>query len=535
MTRRGIAPERHRRGLTASVVALALVAAAGPTAMPSPARAEPAAPEPAAAPKAPPLSEVDALAQAGKLKAPVEVTSLRNEHSRVLATPRGTLVLESYAEPQWTRGRDGGPWRKIDTRLERRADGSVAPVATLTDVTFTSGGGGPTIQMPLAEGQVSLSWPGDLPAPTLDGDTAVYESVLPNVDLRLRALRDGFTWALVVKSAQAAENPALDELRFALRTTGSLAKRSRPGGGFEVADRKGRPVLSAGGALMWDSAGAAPADHGATGRAAKEFAAQDRREALRVAPDRARKAEIPTGVQGEELVIRPDQSLLRGKGTVYPVVIDPWSTIEKTRWGYSSTNNATRNDGVARVGKDPDGSGTYRSYFSFKLTSLSGKTIRDAKFLTEMTHSWDCGNTPVNLWRTADMATTGKQAWSGPSFSKWLEERSAHAHKPSATASSSPCTRRSTTPSGARAATTGSKRRTFSRRRSCCRRTESPSRWRRSTTSAGSARCATSRSAASTPTMCSPATHLSLSTTAATRRVVKAGWLPPSGLVIRLA
>ncbi|MEW2444695.1 LamG domain-containing protein [Micromonospora marina] len=431
MTRRGIVPPQRRRGLVASLVGLAMVAVAGPTAMPLPAAAEPAAPEPAAASEAPALSEVDALAQAGKLKSPVEVTGLRTEDSRVLATPRGTLMLESYAEPQWTRGRGGGPWRKIDTRLERRADGSVAPVATLTDVTFTSGGSGPTIRMPLADGQVSLSWPGDLPVPTLDGDTAVYASVLPEVDLRLRALRDGFTWALVVKSAQAAANPALDELRFALRTTGSLAKRSRAGGGFEVADRDGRSVLSAGGALMWDSAGVATAAQAARGRAANAFEAQDRRDALRVVPDRARKAEIPTAVQGEDLVIRPDRSLLRGKGTVYPVVIDPWSTIEKTRWGYSSTNNATRNDGVARVGKDPEGSGTYRSYFSFKLTSLSGKTIRGAKFLTEMTHSWDCGSTPVNLWRTADMATTGKQTWSGPSFSKWLEERSAHAHKPS--------------------------------------------------------------------------------------------------------
>ncbi|MFG1672707.1 hypothetical protein [Micromonospora sp. NPDC049282] len=224
MTRRGIASGRRRRGLAASVVALALVAVAGPAAMPSPAGAEPAAPEPSAAPEGPALSEVDALAQAGKLKAPVEVTSLKTEDSRVLATPRGTLVLESYAEPQWTRGRDGGPWRKIDTRLERRADGSVAPVATLTDVTFTSGGSGPTIRMPLAEGQVSLSWPGELPAPTLDGDTAAYDSVLPEVDLRLRALRDGFTWALVVRSAQAAANPALDKLRFALRTTGSLTR-----------------------------------------------------------------------------------------------------------------------------------------------------------------------------------------------------------------------------------------------------------------------------------------------------------------------
>ncbi|GHJ13368.1 hypothetical protein [Micromonospora sp. AKA38] len=323
MTRREIAVGRCRPGLAASVVALALVAVAGPTAMSSPAGAEPAAPESSAAPEAPALNEVDALAQARKLKMSVEVTALKAESARVLATPRGTLVLESYAEPQWTRGRGGGPWRKIDTRLERRADGSVAPVATLTDVTFTAGGSGPTIRLPLAEGQVSLSWPGNLPAPTIDGDTAVYESVLPEVDLRLRALRDGFTWALVVRSAQAAANPALDELRFALHTTGTLTKRSRSGGGFEVADRNGRSVLSAGGALMWDSAGVASAAQGAASRAANAFAVQGRREALRVVPDRARKAEIPTGVQGEDLVIRPDRALLRGKGTVYPVVIDP--------------------------------------------------------------------------------------------------------------------------------------------------------------------------------------------------------------------
>ncbi|WP_191971244.1 LamG domain-containing protein [Micromonospora aurantiaca (nom. illeg.)] len=376
------------------------------------------------------MDEVDALAQARKLNMSVEVTSLKSESSRVLATPDGSLRLESYAEPQWTRTR-GGPWRKIDTRLERRADGSLAPVATLADVSFTAGGSGPAIRMPVAGGQVSLSWPGDLPPPSLDGDTAVYASVLPEVDLRLRALRDGFTWALIVRSAQAAANPALNELRFAMRTDGALAKRSRPGGGFEVVDGGGKPVLSAGSAVMWDSTGVARAAQSAKSRTPTDFEVRERRDALRVMPDRARKAEISTTVQGDDLVIRPDRSLLRGKTTVYPVVIDPWSTIEKTRWGYSSTNNATRDDGVARVGKDPDGSGTYRSYFSFRLTSLSGKTIRSAKFLTEMTHSYACDSTPVNLWRTADMATTGKQAWSGPSFSKWLEERSAHAHKPS--------------------------------------------------------------------------------------------------------
>ncbi|MEU4337363.1 LamG domain-containing protein [Micromonospora lupini] len=409
----------------AAVVAVAAGAATVPVETASAAAAPPAPV------KADGLTEAEALAAAKRLGSPVEVTSLRAESSRVVANPQGGLVLESYPAPRWTKDRDGGGWRNIDTRLQKNADGTVAPIATLADVAFSAGGAASAVRLPVDGGQVSLSWPGVLPAPRIEGDSAVYDSVLPEVDLRLRALADGFTWALVVKSAAAAANPALDELRFGLRTTGSLTKRSRAGGGFEVVDASGTPVVSARSALMWDSSGLTSTAQAAKSRAVSAFAAQENREALRSAPDRARKAQLSTGVQGGDLVVRPDLALLRGKQTTYPVVIDPWTTINKIRWGYANTTNATRDDGVVRVGANPDGSGTYRSYFSFGLTSLSGKTIRSAKFLTEMTHSSSCTSTPVNLWRTADLTTTGKQTWSGPSFSTWLEERSGHAHKPS--------------------------------------------------------------------------------------------------------
>ncbi|MCW3816203.1 LamG domain-containing protein [Micromonospora sp. DR5-3] len=327
--------------------------------------------------------------------------------------------------------RDGRGWQPIDTRLQKNSDGSVAPIATLADVTFSAGGSAPAVRLPLNGGQVSLTWPGALPAPRIEGDSAVYESVLPGVDLRLRALSDGFTWVLVVKSVEAAANPALDTLRFGLDTTGPLSKRSRTGGGFEVVDALGTPVLSAGSAAMWDSSGLTPSAQAAKNAALSAFAAREKQDVVRAAPDLARKAELSTAVQGEDLVIRPDLSLLRGKNTTYPVVIDPWSTIGKLRWGYANSTNSTRDDGVPRAGLDPSGDGIFRSYFSFSLTSLSGKTIRSAKFLTEMTHSWSCTSTPINLWRTADLTTTGKQTWSGPSFKLWIEERSGHAHKPS--------------------------------------------------------------------------------------------------------
>ncbi len=267
----------------AAVVAVA--AGAGATTPVETAPAAAAAPAPAQADS---LTEAEALAAAKQLGSPVEVTSLRAESSRVVANPHGGLVLESYSVPRWTKDRDGGGWRNIDTRLQKNADGSVAPIATLADVAFSAGGAASAVRLPVDGGQVSLSWPGVLPAPRIEGDTAVYDSVLPEVDLRLRALADGFTWALVVKSAAAAANPALDELRFGLRTIGSLTKRSRTGGGFEVVDASGTPVLSAGSALMWDSSGLTSTAQAAKSRAVSAFAAQEKRR--RCGPRRTARA-----------------------------------------------------------------------------------------------------------------------------------------------------------------------------------------------------------------------------------------------------
>ncbi|MGW3784519.1 LamG domain-containing protein [Micromonospora chokoriensis] len=407
---------------------------AGVTSVPQPVEAEPAAPEPNGAPGAAQLTEVAALAAARRTGRSVEVTTLKSENSRVLASPNGSLVMESYPVPQWVNRQDGTGWRTIDTSLRQAPDGTVTPVATLADVSFSAGGTAAVVRLPLAGGEMSLSWPGSLPRPRVEADTAVYESVLPDVDLRMRALRDGFSWVLVVKSASAAMNPALETLRFRLDTPG-LSKRQRADGGFQVVDGSGREVLSAGNALMWDSSGLTTKAQANSNRALATFAAQERQDALRTVPDRARKAELPTEVRDSDLVIRPDLTLLRGKDTAYPVAIDPWTTINKALWGYAGSTNATRDDGVARVGRNPDGSGNFRSFFRFNLSSLSGKTIRSAKFLTEMTHSWSCGSTPVNLYRTAELGGSGKQTWDGPNLIAWLEERSGHAHKPPATPS----------------------------------------------------------------------------------------------------
>ncbi|GAB3522605.1 LamG domain-containing protein [Phytohabitans suffuscus] len=373
------------------------------------------------APEVEGAAEARALAAAAVSGRPVEVAGSRAPDARTLANPDGSLVLESYAVPRWT-DRLGG-WHQIDTSL-RLDEGRVAPVATLADVRFSPGGVEPLAAWSVGGGQLGLSWSQPLPVPRLEGDTAVYADVLPEVDLRARALADGLTWSVVVRSRQAAAHPALSSLRFGLSASG-LTVRGRAESGFEVVDGAGVVVVSAGGALMWDSSGVEPAPAGRKAPRAADG------EGLREVPDHSRKAELPTIVDGDDLVIVPDPGLLLGSETVFPVVIDPWTTINRMRWGYAGSTNATRDDGVARVGRDTDGSGNYRSFFAFNLSSLAGKTIRSVKFLTTMTHSWSCGSTPVSLYRSEDLGSSGKQAWDGPNLQLWLEERSGHAHKPS--------------------------------------------------------------------------------------------------------
>ena len=378
--------------------------------------AEPAVPESSV--------ESAALAAAERTGVPVEVAGSQTETSRAFATPTGQLTLESYAVPHWV-STSGGSWRQIDKRL-RLDNGVLAPVATLVDARFSPGGSAPMVSLPVGGGSVSFSWPAALPQPQLQGDTAVYPSVLDGVDLRVTALEDGFTWSLVVKSRAAAQSPALDQLRFKVATTG-LTAVTDPAGGFAVRDAAGAEVLSADNAVMWDSAGA-PA---AAKQALSRVASADAEPAPLDIPDSGHQAQLPTTIEGGDLVVTPDAGVLRGPGTVYPVVIDPWTTINKMRWAYTNQSNANKNDGIARVGNDPDGTGIERAFFAFNLASLSGKNVLAAKFLTTMTHSASCTSTPVGLWRTADLASSGKQSWDGPDPQKFIAQVSGHAHKPS--------------------------------------------------------------------------------------------------------
>ncbi len=121
----------------------------------------------------------------------VIVDAATTESSQVFANPDGTFTQEMNAAPVRAR-KDDGTWAPIDTTLVREADGSARAENTTAGLTFSGGGKGDGLVTLKDEGHaLRLGWPTALPEPRLDGATATYAGVLPDVDLKLTALDSG--------------------------------------------------------------------------------------------------------------------------------------------------------------------------------------------------------------------------------------------------------------------------------------------------------------------------------------------------------
>ncbi|MEV0385454.1 LamG domain-containing protein [Nonomuraea sp. NPDC050643] len=371
-----------------------------------------------------PPEEKAALVSARASNAPVELPSQRTDRSRTLVNPDGTRTLEQYAEPVRVR-LPSGAWAEPDTTLRRQGN-AVRPAAA-ADVRFSAGGDGPFAVFATEEGTFALSWPGTLPAPVLRGDTAVYRDVRPGVDLEARATAGGFAHVLVVKDREAAADPALRAIRFGV--SGDLVPRAA-GGGIEASRPVGPVALSAGEPLMWDS--------GRSGEHARTTRPGEDAGSTSVQPgEGARRARLGLAVSPAALELKPDEDLLNGPGTVYPVYIDPSYAKGNKRWGFANSANENNDNSAARVGRSPDSGALYRSSFAFDVSGIRGKHVIRATFGITLTHSWSCGATPVNLYRGTGQAA-GRAAWPGSALSKWLDQRSGHAHKGSGSCSGDP-------------------------------------------------------------------------------------------------
>jgi hypothetical protein len=316
-----------------------------------------------------------AITAAARQKSPVAIAELTTETRMVHAQPDGTLTAE--VSPRIVRVRQGDRWVGVDTTLVRHDDGTVGPRAADSELALSGGGTTPLVRYGRDGKSIALSWPGRLPAPALSGPTATYAEVLPGVDLVMRAEVDGYVQHLVVKSPEAAKNPALTRVRFGVTTIG-VRVRASGSGALEALGSNGEVVFAAPPSAMWDSG--------------------TKTSVVGVAVDRA------------SLTLTPDQKLLTDPQTRYPVTVDPnWANPGRTGWAkvFSGKPNTTAwnggiDGGEAKSGlcwpsaacSDGSGSiGVARTYFQYDTGFLGGKQILSATVNTTVTHSPSCNMT----------------------------------------------------------------------------------------------------------------------------------------------
>ncbi|MFI9002923.1 LamG-like jellyroll fold domain-containing protein [Streptomyces sp. NPDC053541] len=419
-----------------------------------------------------------ALAEARETGKRVEVVGERSERSTVFANPDGfSFTLEESAVPVRV-ARPGGGWEAPDATLERLPDGSVAPKAAAVEMEFSGGGqSAPLVRIEKDGHSLALGWPGVLPKPELDGDSALYKEVMAGVDLKVTATTEGFHHVLVVKTPQAAARPELKKIDYSFKAEGLRIVKGA-NGDLTAVDRDGKRVFRAPPAQMWDSAGSARAPQaqtsktstarsqaaGSDGVAASPAAGTDPFEAAAPsAPaDNADRGVEPAAgdhvatmdvtVGRGSLAVAPDTKMLTGTAsTAFPLYIDPtvtWGASERTLLrsdGYTSYgwSNGTDNEGkgtghCGSYGGYVCGSGyTQRLYFEFSPASLAGKQVLDATFRATETWSFTCDARWVDLVRTNNISSA--TTWSSrPSELDWMGDRYVSAGRGTACSPSQP-------------------------------------------------------------------------------------------------
>ena len=358
----------------------------------------------------------------------VEVLSERSETTQVFVDASGVGRLESSVAPQRVHRQDGS-WADIDTTLQPAGNG-FAPVASTADLTFSGGGSGPLVTWREAGSTFQLTWPGVLPAPRIVGDTAIYDNVLPAVNLHVTAGAEGFRHVLEVLTPEAAASPALQQIRYGLG--GDMHVTRTADGGLDLTNADGEQLLRASPAVMWDSS--LPVDAVQPAAAASARSVIDSSLAAPTADDAeadgsdgsaelistaqgpselASSAQVEVAVSSGDLVLTPDSDMLASPASAFPLFIDPAFSKQRTKWAYATSNGENNDTTAARVGKSPDSGALYRSYFSFDTTAMSDTTVLTAEVQMKLDHSSSCDPTWVYLYRTASWSTASgdRMSW----------------------------------------------------------------------------------------------------------------------------
>ncbi|MFH8388007.1 hypothetical protein ACH4E7_45280, partial [Kitasatospora sp. NPDC018058] len=340
----------------------------------------------------PQLTSDKAIAEAKKTGKPVPIPELTDEYSETVATPSGHLSRTEHADPQRVKQNDA--WANLDGTLVPDDQGGYRPKTAVAGVHLSGGGNGPLGTLTSPDGEsLTIDSPFPLTKPTLDpnGEALVYPEVAPGIDLKVTASKlGGLSTVLIVKTAEAAKNPALKKVRFPTKAKGVTVKAD-DAGNLTATAKDGKVRWHASTPQMWDSSTDTPsAPKGKSAAAAQrddapangqdEGKGQNQASTAEGPGANAKVAGMKTAVTGDAVELTTDDTVL-GKGQG-PWFIDPgwlYDRREANAWtwtqsAYPGTANigrtvANTGDQYARPGVGYQGwrtdKGIERSYFQF--------------------------------------------------------------------------------------------------------------------------------------------------------------------------
>ncbi|MFI8083478.1 ricin-type beta-trefoil lectin domain protein [Kitasatospora sp. NPDC086009] len=366
-----------------------------------------------------------AMAQAKSTGKPVVVDRLTSAGSLTSANPDGTLTTDSSPVAERVRNNDG-TWRAIDATLRTASDGTLTPAAVPSALTFSGGGKGPMATMTTSDGKkLAFKAPFDLPKPQLDGDSALYRSVLPDVDLQLSATAaGGWRQVLIVRTVTAAADPRVKQLHLDVSGDGLMVKADTHGN-LTAEDAEGKVRFTAPVPVMWDSAAAPAAAQPTTlGKSAEAPQADSTTgpvpSSAEAPGDHAKIAPVATTVSGSGIDLVPDTTVL-GQGTG-PWYIDPgwnpsvdngaqaWAQVQEG-WPDNPEYNGTVYDqdkpaagycDYVDSANPCERKGRERAYFQLGLGSqFWNSTVLNATLYANVVRSSSPStSTPMNLYST---------------------------------------------------------------------------------------------------------------------------------------
>jgi acetyl esterase/lipase len=329
------------------------------------------------------ITEGEALEQAEQVGEPVQVLDLTTADTVVYANPDGTFTAELSSGP--VRVPDPSSptgWSDVDVSLEEGPDG-LQPQVAEADITFSDGGPGQAAT--IAEDGLSFSVGTEeiLPAPTVSGDTATYQEVLPGIDLTLQARPGGFEQSYLIE-APPAEGLVFD---LPLSLVG-VEVAVQKGGNLVVTDEAGNVVAQASPAVMF---GAEVDPH---------------------TDEPVHSALVDTAIVqtegGPVLRVSPDPGFFSTPGLAYPVTVDPapdFSVDVDTFVSSASPTTAYGSDQQLKSGVN--GSDVHRTLVSFSGTGvLMDNRILSARLKLWETHSYSCTDSLVQVYEATGSFTS---------------------------------------------------------------------------------------------------------------------------------